>query len=60
LIIPNPEDNSCFPKAARAAGMSYDDLLLTILDEACRRLQLMPAPQVANSKKRLMEEVVLS
>jgi D-alanine-D-alanine ligase len=42
-IIPNPEDNSCFPKAARAAGMSYDDLLLTILDEACKRLKLVPA-----------------
>jgi D-alanine-D-alanine ligase len=42
-IIPDPEDNSCFPKAARAAGMSYDDLLLTILDEACRRLELVPA-----------------
>jgi D-alanine-D-alanine ligase-like ATP-grasp enzyme len=25
-ILPDPADNSCFPKAARAAGMSYDDL----------------------------------
>ena len=23
-ILPDPADNSCFPKAARAAGMSYD------------------------------------
>ena len=26
-ILPNPRDNSCFPKAARAAGMSYDQLI---------------------------------
>ena len=24
-ILPDPRDNSCFPKAARAAGMDYDD-----------------------------------
>ncbi|HEX6965863.1 MAG TPA: hypothetical protein VF166_08680 [Gemmatimonadaceae bacterium] len=32
-ILPNPEDNSCFPKAARAAGMSYDQLI-----QACVRI----------------------
>ena len=26
-ILPNPEDNSCFPKAARAAGIGYDQLI---------------------------------
>jgi D-alanine-D-alanine ligase len=26
-ILPNPEDNSCFPKAARAAGIGYDELI---------------------------------
>ena len=36
-ILPNPESNSCFPKAARAAGISYEDLILTVLDEARRR-----------------------
>lgn len=33
-ILPNPDSNSCFPKAARAAGMNYDNLILTVLDEA--------------------------
>jgi D-alanine-D-alanine ligase len=42
-IIPDPAANSCFPKAARAAGMSYDNLLLTILNEAGLRLGLVPA-----------------
>lgn len=31
-ILPNPADNSCLPKAARAAGMSYDELI-----QACAR-----------------------
>ncbi|GMU87441.1 MAG: D-alanine--D-alanine ligase [Ignavibacteriales bacterium] len=26
-ILPNPEDNSCFPKAARSAGMNYQTLI---------------------------------
>ncbi len=37
-ILPNPKDNSCFPKAARAAGMSYDTLIQTVADIAWRRI----------------------
>ena len=37
-ILPDPRDNSCFPKAARAAGMSYDDLLRRVADIAWRRI----------------------
>ena len=37
-ILPNPLDNSCFPKAARAEGMSYDDLIRTVADIAWRRI----------------------
>ena len=40
-ILPKPEDNSCFPKAARAAGISYDELLNRVLDSACKRYGLM-------------------
>jgi D-alanine-D-alanine ligase len=36
-ILPQPEDNSCFPKAARVAGISYSQLINTVLDLACRR-----------------------
>ncbi len=32
-ILPDPQDNSCFPKAARAAGISYDQLI-----QSCLRL----------------------
>jgi D-alanine-D-alanine ligase len=52
-ILPKPEDNSCFPKAARAAGMSYEDLILTVLQKAFDRTGLrvpgvrQPAPSVA-------------
>jgi D-alanine-D-alanine ligase len=36
-ILPDPADNSCLPKAARAAGLSYDDLLQACLIHACER-----------------------
>jgi D-alanine-D-alanine ligase len=36
-ILPNPQDNSCLPKAARAAGMSYDALIQSALVAAAKR-----------------------
>ncbi len=39
-ILPKPEDNSCFPKAARAAGISYDQLIQTVLALAAKRYNL--------------------
>ena len=39
-ILPLPEQNSCLPKAARAAGMSYKALVNRMLDVAAVRLGL--------------------
>ncbi len=39
-VLPRPEDNSCFPKSARAAGMSYPQLINEVLDIACKRCGL--------------------
>jgi D-alanine-D-alanine ligase len=39
-ILPNPEDNSCLPKAARAAGYSYSALIHRVVDEAVARYGL--------------------
>jgi D-alanine-D-alanine ligase len=36
-ILPDPADNSCFPKAARVAGISYDELIQTCLKLAASR-----------------------
>jgi D-alanine-D-alanine ligase len=36
-ILPDPADNSCFPKAARAAGLSYDELIQTCVILAAER-----------------------
>ena len=36
-ILPNPEENSCLPKAARAAGMSYDELIQSCVIAAAKR-----------------------
>ena len=37
-ILPDPKANSCFPKAARAAGMNYQAMVLAVVDAACQRL----------------------
>jgi D-alanine-D-alanine ligase len=37
-IIPNPADNSCFPCAAAAAGMTYDELIQAVTQIAWRRI----------------------
>lgn len=39
-ILPDPADNSCFPKAARAAGMSYQELIQSCLIFAAERVGL--------------------
>ncbi len=36
-IIPDPDAHSCFPKAARAAGMGYNELINRVLDIALLR-----------------------
>jgi len=36
-ILPDPSDNSCFPKAARAAGMTYEQLIQSCLTSAGER-----------------------
>jgi D-alanine-D-alanine ligase len=36
-ILPDPADNSCMPKAARAAGISYDELIQNCLKYAAAR-----------------------
>ncbi len=36
-ILPNPEDNSCLPKAAAAAGMGYNELIQSCLIAAAKR-----------------------
>ncbi|MBN1783301.1 D-alanine--D-alanine ligase [bacterium] len=36
-ILPNPEDNSCFPKAARTAGYTYTEMIGNLIAIACRR-----------------------
>ena len=40
-ILPRPEDNSCLPTAARTAGMTYNQLINTVLDHAMSRCGLL-------------------
>ncbi|MCX6161560.1 MAG: D-alanine--D-alanine ligase [Ignavibacteriae bacterium] len=36
-ILPDPKDNSCYPKAARHAGMDYNAVINAVLNEAVKR-----------------------
>lgn len=36
-ILPDPKENSCFPKAARTAGYSYQEMLSKVLHIAVKR-----------------------
>ena len=52
-ILPNPEDNSCFPKAARAAGMSYDELITTCVRLAAERQGIVLSGRAVRGVKRV-------
>ena len=40
-IMPDPNENSSFPKAARAAGLNYNELIQSVLYAACKRHNLV-------------------
>jgi D-alanine-D-alanine ligase len=40
-IMPDPTENSSFPKAARAAGINYNEMIQRVLLEACKRHNLV-------------------
>ncbi len=39
-VLPDPDQNSCFPKAARAAGMTYEAMIGAVLRSALERYGL--------------------
>jgi D-alanine-D-alanine ligase len=39
-ILPNPEEHSCFPQAARAAGIDYDTMINMVLEAGAKRYGL--------------------
>lgn len=39
-ILPNPDDNSCFPKAAREIGIDYNTLIQSVLNMAIKRYNI--------------------
>jgi len=53
-ILPNPEDNSCLPKAARAAGYSYSALLHRVVDEAAARYGMKKWTRKTRSSESLI------
>ncbi len=37
-VLPDPRDNSCFPKAARSAGYTYEQMINKIIEIAVKRI----------------------
>lgn len=56
-ILPNPEENSCLPKAARTAGYSYSALIHRVVDAAMERygLKIRLRASAFKSKKRIVK-----
>ena len=56
-ILPDPAENSCLPKAARAAGIGYDELIQSCLRFAAARqgveIDESEAPTVAPGEPML-------
>lgn len=40
-ILPNPEEHSCFPLAARKAGMTYNEMINNVLKMALKRYKMV-------------------
>jgi D-alanine-D-alanine ligase len=40
-ILPDPKDNSCFPKAARAKGLAYNEMINKVLLVSAKRHNLL-------------------
>ncbi len=40
-ILPDPQENSCYPKAARTAGINYNDMINKVLFAAAKRYNLV-------------------
>jgi D-alanine-D-alanine ligase len=54
-ILPDPADNSCLPKAARAAGIGYDELIQSCLRYAAARQGVnLDSPSIAAAGKRAL------
>ncbi len=53
-ILPDPADNSCLPKAARAAGIGYEELIQSCLKYAAARqgVKLRSIPARRSSSRR--------
>ena len=50
-ILPDPEQNSCYPKAARAAGMDYSTMIVAVLESALERLGMEGSHQPLDRKE---------
>ncbi|MDI6826426.1 MAG: D-alanine--D-alanine ligase [Candidatus Aenigmarchaeota archaeon] len=54
-LIPDPKENSRFPKACYSAGMTYDEIILSILEAAMKRYNIAKPVRVAVKPHRSLQ-----
>jgi D-alanine-D-alanine ligase len=54
-LIPDPKENSRFPKACYAAGMTYNEIILSILESAMKRYNITIPIRVAVQPSRFFK-----
>lgn len=57
-LIPNPKENSRFPKACYAAGMTYDEIILSILETAMKRYKIVKPIRVALKSEKYHKKLI--
>jgi lysine 2,3-aminomutase len=54
-LMPDPKMNSRFPRSCFAAGMTYDQIILTILNSALKRYNLLLDPVKERTRQKVEE-----
>jgi len=55
-LIPDPKENSRFPKACYTDGMKYDEIILSILEAAMKRYKIAKPQRVAVNLEKTPQE----
>ncbi len=51
-LMPDPLENSRFPKSCYASGMKYEDIIMTILTDAMKRYNLLEEKKLVSRSKK--------
>ena len=56
-LMPDPLENSRFPKSCYTAGMSYDDIVMAVLNEAMKRYGILQVKNKVRAKEGMLNGI---